>query len=109
MSQTMSSVASNGTIDSVVPASNDKHQAGDTDTPSARDLPLQSDDWIYRAVVVTLGATILLVVIGTLVLAALPTFLRLGTSETPPALIALGSAAVGALGGLLAPSPGNHG
>jgi hypothetical protein len=67
--------------------------------------PLQRDDWIYRAVVVTLGATVLLVVIGTFLLAALPSLLRLGSLETPPALIALGSAAVGALGGLLAPSP----
>jgi hypothetical protein len=67
--------------------------------------PLQKDDWIYRIVVVTLGATVLLVVVGTFVLAAVASLLHAATLDTPPALIALGSAAVGALGGLLAPSP----
>jgi hypothetical protein len=67
--------------------------------------PLQKDDWIYRIVVVTLGATVLLVVVGTFVLAAVANLVHAATLDTPPALIALGSAAVGALGGLLAPSP----
>lgn len=61
--------------------------------------PLQTDRWIYRLVVIGLGLTILLSVGGGIYLAAT------GTQETPEILIALGSASVGALSGLLAPSP----
>ncbi len=62
----------------------------------------QSDLWIYRAVVVVLGLTVIITVVGGLGLA------YLGSPQNyriPPELIALGSAAVGALAGLLAPSP----
>lgn len=67
--------------------------------------PLESDRWIYRIVVLALGGTVLIVVGGAVVLAATHT----GTSELkiPEVLTAIGSAAVGALAGLLAPSPGN--
>lgn len=61
--------------------------------------PLQTDTWIYRLVVIALGLTILLAVGGGIYLAAS------GIDKTPEILIALGSAAVGALAGLLAPSP----
>ena len=61
--------------------------------------PLQTDVWIYRCVVRSLGLTVLLVVIGVIVLACM------GKSDPPQALTALGSAALGALAGLLAPSP----
>ena len=66
-------------------------------------LPLQSDVWIYRMVVGALGLTVLIAVIGALYLAAMssPTW----AYAIPDALVALGSAAVGALAGLLAPSP----
>ena len=63
----------------------------------------QSDILIYRIVVGVLGAAVLLTVVGGLGLA----FLGKPTEYKIPAeLIALGSAAVGALAGLLAPSPG---
>lgn len=66
--------------------------------------PLDSDKWIYRIVVLALGGTVLIVVIGAIVLSATHT----GTGEVkiPEVLTAIGSAAVGALAGLLAPSPG---
>jgi hypothetical protein len=56
--------------------------------------------WIYRMVVVALGLTALATVIGSIILALT------GGRDTPQILIALGSASIGALGGLLAPSPG---
>ncbi|MEJ5330790.1 MAG: hypothetical protein WHT07_11635 [Desulfobaccales bacterium] len=61
--------------------------------------PMPPDAWIYRLVVGSLGLTVLLVVIGAIVLS-------LGNvQEIPAVLTAIGSAAVGALAGLLAPSP----
>lgn len=61
-------------------------------------LPLQTDVWIYRFVVVSLGLAILTAVGGALMLA-------FHDKDTPEVVIALGSAAVGAMAGLLAPSP----
>ncbi len=61
--------------------------------------PLQSDRWIFRLVVGFLGFAVLLTIIGGF-------YLSIKTAVTiPEGLIALGSAAVGALAGLLAPSP----
>lgn len=60
--------------------------------------PLQSDPWIYRIVVLVLGLSVLSALIGAIYLSAQ----KLPIPET---LTALGSAAVGALAGLLAPSP----
>lgn len=61
--------------------------------------PVPPDKWIYRMVVSSLGLTVLLVVIGAIVLSW-------GEArEIPAVLTAIGSAAVGALAGLLAPSP----
>jgi hypothetical protein len=61
--------------------------------------PLQSDRWIFRLVVAFLGIAVLLTIIGGF-------YLSIKTAATiPEGLIALGSAAVGALAGLLAPSP----
>ena|SRR5271157_2254073 len=60
--------------------------------------PLRTDVVIYRIVVGSLGAAVVLAVIGAIVLAAL-------NKTSPEILVALGSAAVGALAGLLAPSP----
>ena len=64
--------------------------------------PLKTDKWIYRIVVSALGLTVLLAVSGGICLAA--------KSDTaiPDILVALGSAAVGALAGLLAPTPGSN-
>ncbi|MBM4284751.1 MAG: hypothetical protein FJ128_05825 [Deltaproteobacteria bacterium] len=61
--------------------------------------PIGPDPLLYRIVVGSLGATVLSVVLGTIVLAAY----KIG--PIPDLLTAIGSAAVGALAGLLAPSP----
>lgn len=58
----------------------------------------KSDVWVYRGVVAALGIAIVLAAAGAILLAVVG-------SEVPELLIALGSAAVGALAGLLAPSP----
>ncbi len=63
--------------------------------------PLDTDVWIYRMVVGALGLTLLVALIGGIVLAATSK----DASNTLNLLTALGSAAVGALAGLLAPSP----
>lgn len=63
--------------------------------------PLKTDKWIYRIVVSALGLTVLLVASGGIYLAAKP------DTAIPDILVALGSAAVGALAGLLAPAPGS--
>lgn len=60
--------------------------------------PLSWDVWIYRMVVFFLGLTVLAAVVGGIVLAG-------QAKAVPESLVALGSAAVGALAGLLAPSP----
>jgi hypothetical protein len=62
-------------------------------------LPLQSDVWIYRVVVGALGFVAITAIVGGLVLAAYG-------KTTPEGVIALGSTALGAIAGLLAPSPG---
>ena len=62
--------------------------------------PLDKDVWIYRIVVLALGLTVLISVSGSIFLAANK------IQSTPEILVAIGSAAVGALAGLLAPSPG---
>jgi len=61
--------------------------------------PLQEDKVIYRIVVGALGAAVILGMAGALILS-------LFGKAIPDILTALGSAAVGALAGLLAPAPG---
>ncbi len=63
--------------------------------------PLESDVWIYRIVVGALGLAVVLAVLGGIVLASLG-------KGAPEILVAIGSAAVGALAGLLAPSPASR-
>lgn len=53
------------------------------------------DTWIYRAVIVILGLVVLISAIGSIILGA----------NTPDSLIGLGATALGAIAGLLAPSP----
>jgi hypothetical protein len=64
--------------------------------------PLGSDVWIYRAVVVVLGICVISTVLGGIFLVVY------GKGEVkmalPDGIVAIGSAAVGALAGLLAPS-----
>jgi hypothetical protein len=63
---------------------------------------LDTDVWIYRAVVVILGTAVIATIFGGLGLA----FYGNATNYKLPAeIVAIGSAAVGALAGLLAPSP----
>jgi hypothetical protein len=64
--------------------------------------PLQTDPWIYRLVVCFLGSTVLLTVLGSIAIMLIHFDPNL---NIPDGVIALGSAAVGALAGLLAPSP----
>jgi predicted phage tail protein len=63
--------------------------------------PLESDLWIYRIVVGALSLVAVFSIVGAIVVAV-------GTNDTqvPDAVVALGSAAVGALAGLLAPQAG---
>lgn len=60
------------------------------------------DNWIYRIVVGSLGFVCIAVVIGAIILSVIA-----GGEKTdiPDILTALGSAAIGALAGILAPSP----
>jgi len=64
--------------------------------------PLKTDEWIYRIVVSALGLAVLLAVSGGIYLAANE------VTAIPEILIAIGSAAVGALAGLLTPTPGRE-
>lgn len=64
--------------------------------------PLQSDVWIYRFVVLALGLCLLIALLGAIYLSA-------QGKTLPDILIGLGSGAIGALAGLLAPSPINAG
>jgi hypothetical protein len=70
-----------------------------------RGTPLETDAWIYRIVVVALAAVILTTVVGAIVM------LNLGGPQKtlPEGVIALAATSVGALAGLLAPSPGQAG
>ena len=64
-------------------------------------MKTQKDIWIYRLVVIVLGLTVIASVIDTIAL-------TLTGLSTPELLVALGSAAIGGLAGLLAPSPTNR-
>lgn len=80
------------------PALRDQIKANPAAAIASIAAPLQTDKWIYRFVVSALGLAILFAIVGAVVLSA--------TGRTIPELLtALGSAAVGALAGLLAPSP----
>jgi hypothetical protein len=78
-------------------------------SPGAKQLiidklsPLDTDRWIYRAVVTFLGIISLLTVGGSIVLI----YISPGNTtplEVPDGIIAIGSAAIGALAGLLSQS-----
>jgi hypothetical protein len=59
---------------------------------------LQNDIWLYRIVVAVLGVTVVASMVGAILL-------TLRGHSTPEVIVALGSAAIGGLAGLLAPSP----
>jgi hypothetical protein len=61
----------------------------------------QPDVWLYRIVVAVLGLTVVSSIVGTVALA-------MAGQSTPEVIVALGSAAIGGLAGLLTPSPLNR-
>ena len=62
---------------------------------------MEKDIWLYRMVVAVPGVTVVASVVGAIVLA-------MTGQSTPEVIVALGSAAIGGLAGLLAPSPLNR-
>lgn len=60
--------------------------------------PLETDVWIYRLVVIFLGSVAVIAALGGI-------WIGSSGAQIPDLLTALGSAAIGALAGLLAPSP----
>jgi len=65
--------------------------------------PLSTDKWIYRIIVIGLSITIISIIIGVLILVG--TGKITGDEGVPTILTAIGSAAIGAVAGLLAPPP----
>ena len=61
-------------------------------------VPLESDVWIYRMIVASVGLVLLIGVAGIITLS-------LQEKSSPDVLVALVSAALGGLTGLLAPTP----
>ena len=61
--------------------------------------PLEHDLWIYRIVVGTLAFSILAVIVASTVIVLVQ------DSDVPDVLVAIGTGAIGALAGLLAPVP----
>ncbi len=70
--------------------------------------PLEKDNWIYRIVVASLGLAILTCLAFSFIISLKSTDPN-ASIEMPEIFMAIGSAAVGALAGLLAPSPGRGG
>lgn len=69
--------------------------------------PIDTDVWIYRIVVGALGLAILTITVGVFVIMMREPVGTITTAEAkvPTILTAIGSGAIGALTGLLAPSP----
>jgi len=65
--------------------------------------PLLTDKWVYRIVVLALSLTIISIIIGVVIL--IGTGKIIDDKGVPTILTAIGSAAIGALAGLLAPPP----
>lgn len=63
------------------------------------------DTWVYRIVVLALGV----VAVSTITYSFVLIFSGNTVADIPPIFLALGSAAVGAISGLLAPSPAKRG
>ena len=61
--------------------------------------PLENDLWIYRIVVGTLAFSILAVIVASTLIVITP------DGDVPDVLVAIGTGAIGALAGLLAPVP----
>ena len=65
-----------------------------------------TDRWTYRIVVLALGIVCVAAISGAIYLSAITS--GAGTPKIPDVLTALGAAAIGALAGLLAPSPASR-
>jgi len=65
--------------------------------------PLETDPWIYRIVVGTLGLAAILVVLGVIVLQLVH-----NSANVPDAMVAIGSASIAALAALLVPGGGGR-
>ena len=76
-----------------------KHNPAAALNDIAANSVLETDEWTYRIVVLSLGLAVLISLLGLIVLSFK------GIESLPDGLVAIGSAAVGALAGLLAPSP----
>lgn len=63
--------------------------------------PILVDKWIYRIIVLGLSITIISIIIGVLILVGIGKIV--GDAGVPTILTAIGSAAIGAVAGLLAP------
>lgn len=64
--------------------------------------PLKWDTFIYRSVTLMLGIVVIIIAVGTLILVGLGKIQD--DKDVPTLLTAIGSAAVGAIAGLLSPS-----
>lgn len=69
--------------------------------------PISTDKWIYRIIVLGLSVTIISIIIGVLILVGSDKIT--GDEGVPTILTAIGSAAIGAVAGLLAPAPKGNG
>jgi hypothetical protein len=70
------------------------------------DQRITDDKWVYRIVVTALSSVILLIITGVIILLSKGNAVPVdGDKLVPTIFTALGSAAIGALAGLLAPSP----
>ncbi len=67
-------------------------------TIASLSTPLQTDVWLYRLVIIILGLVVLGAMVGGVIMAVY-------ARDLPQFVVAIGSAAAGALTGLLAPSP----
>jgi len=68
--------------------------------------PLYTDNRIYRIIVIGLSITIVSVILGILILMSMGQID--GDKSVPTIVTAIGSASIGAISGLLAPTPRNH-
>jgi hypothetical protein len=96
---TLESLASNITKDPELADAIKQDPAGTIATIAAEASALSTDRWTYRIVVLALGISVIVGLLGLIALS------WKGVQTVPDGLVAIGSAAVGALAGLLAPSP----
>lgn len=97
--QSLEGLASRVSTDSELANAIKNDPVGTLSGIAAEASALTTDKWTYRIVVLSLGFAVLIGLIGLIVLSLK------NVQSIPDGLVAIGSAAVGALAGLLAPSP----